>query len=110
MFLPSRTIAPPFPIQEYADPAQQALFEQQTRYAAGLAGTVQPGRVNLAAPIPFCGQIPIPSALNWSANFVSPPQSADTNPPYGTPKGSTIFSWIVNAAKQLPITPSDAGA
>jgi len=33
MFLPSRSIAPPFPIQEYADPDQQALFEAQTRYA-----------------------------------------------------------------------------
>ena len=107
MFIPRSTVGT-VPATEYPDAASQALFEAQSEYAAGLAANWV-GRVNLAAPIPYCGQIPIPGAISWSQQFITTPQSTDTNPPYGTPKGSTIFSWIVNAAKALPITPSDAG-
>lgn len=109
MFIPREAVGT-VPTQEYNDPRLQAQFEAQNEYAAGLAHNYQPGIVNVLAPIPFSGQIPTPPAINWSANFISPPQSTDHNPPYATPKGSTIFAWIVAAAKALPITPSDAGS
>lgn len=111
MFIPNAAVNPPFPKQVYANPQQEQLFEQQAgELAAGYAHNFQPGQVNMLAPIPFCGQIPAPTAANWSGNFVNPPESTDLNPAYGTPKGSTVFSWIINAARALPITPSDAGA
>lgn len=110
-FIPNPAINPPFPRQTFPDPIQETAFERNSsELAAGWAHNFQPGTVNLAAPIPFAGQIPVPSALNWSGNFINPPQSTDHNPPYATPKGSTIFDWIVQAARALPITPNDAGS